>query len=95
MPRTKYTASFKVKTVLDAIKYPDGITAYCRRHGLYDVLIYKWQSQMLANAEALFTKPSPSAEAKIRQLEQALQRKDQIIAALVDEALETKKKIMI
>jgi transposase-like protein len=95
MPRAKYTSSFKVKSVLDAIKYPDGIMAYCRRHGLYDVLIYKWQSQMIANAEALFSKPSPSAEAKVKRLEQDLQRKDQIIAALVDEALVTKKKFMI
>lgn len=95
MPKTKYNASFKVKSVLEAQKYPDGISAYCRRHGLYDVLIYKWQSQMLSNADALFTKSSKSAEARIKQLEQQLQRKDQIIAALVDEALETKKKFMI
>jgi transposase-like protein len=93
MPRAKYTFSFKVKSVLDAIKYPDGIMAYCRRHGFYDVLIYKWQSQMIANAEVLFSKPSPSAEAKIKRSEQDLQRKDQIIAALVDEALVTKKKL--
>lgn len=95
MPKQKYMPSYKVKSVLEALKYPDGISAYCRRQGLQEVLLYRWQSQMISNADALFTKTPKSAEAKIKQLESELKRKDQIIASLVEEILGFKKKFMI
>jgi len=30
MPTQKYSSRFKVKSVLEALKYPDGVAAYCR-----------------------------------------------------------------
>jgi len=79
MPKPpKYTSAFKVKSVLEALKDPDGISAYCRRKGLADALIYKWQAQMIQNA----------------RLEEAIKHKDQIIAAVTEEALELKKKLI-
>jgi transposase-like protein len=93
MPRKKYSSTFKVKSVLEALKDPEGIAAYCRRKGISDVLLYRWQSQMLNNASNLFEKVPPSAQSKISKLESELVRKDQIIAAVTEEAIELKKKL--
>jgi transposase-like protein len=95
MPKPpKYTSAFKVKSVLEALKDPDGISAYCRRKGLSDALIYKWQSQMIENADATFKVPTKAEQAKVARLEEAIKHKDQIIAAVTEEALELKKKLI-
>jgi transposase len=94
VPKNKYTSRFKVEAVLEGLRDPDGIAAYCRRNGISDVSFYQWQKQMLANADALFDKPPKSAVKRIERLEQALQRKDRIIAIVTEEALELKKKLM-
>jgi transposase len=94
MPKRKYSPAFKVKTVLEALKDPDGISAYCRRKGIKDTLVYRWQSQMINNATNLFEKVPQSAQLKITRLESELKRKDQVIAAVTEEALELKKKLL-
>jgi transposase-like protein len=93
MAKQKYAADFKVRTVLEGLKSPDGIAAYCRRAGVSEVQFYQWQKRMLDNADALFYRPSKNAEKKISQLENELKRKDQIIAVVTEEALELKKKL--
>ena len=93
MSRKKYTSSFKVRTVLEGLKYPEGIAAYCRQQGIYEVQFYQWQKQMITNANALFTKLPKTAERKIINLEEELMRKDHIIAVVTEEALELKKKL--
>jgi transposase-like protein len=94
MPKQKYSAGFKVRTVLEGLQSPDGIAAYCRRAGISEVQFYQWQKQMLNNAEALFDRIPKHTEKKIRQLEDEVKRKDQIIAVVTEEALELKKKLV-
>ncbi len=94
MPKPpKYTSVFKVKSVLEALRDPDGIAAYCRRKGLSDALIYKWQTQMIQNADATFKVKTKAELSKIARLEETIKHKDQIIAAVTEEALELKKKL--
>lgn len=94
MPRQKYTSKFKVQAVLEGLKSPDGISAYCRRKGISEVQFYQWQKQMISNAESTFDKPSKATKRKISRLEEELKRKDQIILAVTEEALELKKKLI-
>jgi transposase-like protein len=93
MPKQKYSSEFKVRTVLDGLKSPDGIVAYCRRVGISDVQFYQWQKQILENADALFQKMPKATERKLEKMEAELKRKDQIIAIVTEEALELKKKL--
>jgi len=58
MAQQKYSSAFKVKTVLEGLKSPDGSPAYCRRKGISDVLFYQWQKQLISNADAVFEKTS-------------------------------------
>lgn len=93
MPKTKYTSEFKVRTVLEGLKSPDGIAAFCRRKGIKDVQFYQWQKQMIENADSVFQKMSKAQERKVSQMEADLKRKDEIIAVVTEEALELKKKL--
>lgn len=93
MPKQKYTPSYKVRTVLEGLKSANGISAFCRRKGISEVQFYQWQKQMISNADATFTKVSKATERKISKLEDEIKRKDQIIVAVTEEALELKKKL--
>lgn len=94
MPKRKYSSEFKVRTVLEGHQSGDGIAAYCRRRGISETQFYKWQQQMLSNADALFEQVPRSAARQLSELEEALKHKDQIIAAVTEEALELKKKLI-
>lgn len=94
MPKQKYNSSFKVHVVLEGLKSPDGISAFYRRKGISEVQFYQWQKQMLKNADVIFEKVSKATERKITRLEEDIRRKDQIIAAVTEEALELKKKLI-
>ena len=94
MPKQKYTSSFKVRTVLECLKSPDGVAAYCRRKGISDVQFYQWQKQLLDKADFAFSKIPKAAEKKMTQLQEELRRKDQIIAVVTEEALELQKKLI-
>lgn len=83
----------KVQLVLEGLKDPEGISAFCRRKGISETSYYKWQKQLVENADSLFDKPSKSSEKKIDRLEKEIQRKDRIIAIVTEEALELKKKL--
>ena len=94
MPKNNYSSKFKVQCVLEGLRYPDGVLAYCRQKGITEVSFYKWQKQMLSNADALFTRLPKSSASKIEHLEKEIQRKDRIIAVVTEEALELKKKLV-
>jgi len=94
MPKQKYTPGYKVQTVLEGLKSPDGISAYCRRKGISEVQFYQWQKQMISNADSTFEKLSKASQQKISRLEEEIKRKDQIIALVTEEALELKKKLI-
>ncbi len=94
MPKQKYSNGYKVRTVLEGLKSPDGIAAYCRRQGISEVQFYQWQKKIIENADSVFAKLPKSVKRKITSLEEAIKRKDQIIAAVTEEALELKKKLL-
>jgi len=94
MPKNKYSSSFKIRSVLEGLKSPDGIAAYCRRSGISEVQFYQWQKRIISNSEAFFDKMPKSTEKRINQLEDEIKRKDRIIAVVTEEALELKKKLM-
>ena len=86
MPKNNYTSKFKVQCVLEGLRYPDGVSFYCRQKGITEASFYNWQKQILANADALFTKLPKTSAKKIEQLEKDIQRKDRIIAVVTEEA---------
>lgn len=94
MPKQKYTPGYKVQTILEGLKSPDGTSAFCRRKGISEVQFYQWQKQMIANADSTFEKVSKATQRQIARLEEEVKRKYQIIALVTEEALELKKKLV-
>ena len=88
-----YTAEFKVDFVLQALTYPDGITAYCRKEGIKESRFYAWKSTMIKNAKETFNRVSKKESLRIRLLQQELQHKKESIAALSEMLIDEKKKM--
>lgn len=90
--RMKYSPELKVKMILEGLCYPDGICAYCRKKGIRDVLFYKWKNQIITRASDIFKANTKEINAEIK-LNEAIAKKDQIIAVLVEEMIILKKKL--
>jgi transposase len=52
--RTRYSAAFKAKVALAAIREQETVPALARRHGVHVNQIYKWKKQFLERAAAVF-----------------------------------------
>jgi hypothetical protein len=69
MEKNYYLPKQKVQLVLGISKYPEGLSTFCRRKSISEASFYKWQKQLVENADALFEKTSKSAEKNINRLE--------------------------
>ncbi len=88
---SKFTPSEKAKMVLEGLKYPDGISAYCRTKGIRDGLFYKWKEQILERADDVFGIKKTNDKVEI-DYQNKINRKDEIISELVSENIDLKKK---
>lgn len=53
--RRKFTAEFKAKVALDAIKELQSLSELSRKYEVSSVMISRWKGEFLANAAAVFT----------------------------------------
>ena len=88
--RKQYSPKQKVKLVLEALTYPDGISAFCRKNGITENMFYKWKDKLLSNADVVFNRKKESSN-KENYLKELLSKKDKIISALAEENVELKK----
>ena len=52
--RTRYTAEFKAKVALAAVREEDTMPALSKRFGVHTNQIYKWKREFLDNAPRVF-----------------------------------------
>jgi transposase len=80
----------------------DGVSVadLCDKHGISPVLFYNWQRQLFENAPACFERKTNSSNARrqadardrrIQQLEERLEKKNEVIAELLEEHVQLKK----
>lgn len=68
--RRKFSASFKAKVAIEAIKEQQTIHELASKYEVQATQINTWKREFLSNAEAAFTtgKPSSKAESKEKEL---------------------------
>ena len=67
MRRRKFTANFKTKVVLEALKERESLTDLSQKHKLSPNQISKWKSEFLSGAPQIFSGNRTSAERDIEQ----------------------------
>ena len=76
--RRRFTAEFRAKVVLEALRGESSQAEVCRRHNLSEDQLSKWKQQLVENAEtSLFAsteKQSSEAADRIAHLEQLVGR---------------------
>ena len=90
--RRKWTASQKLKIVLESLQSDRQLAAICRREGVSPNLVYQWRKQLLGSAEAVFgPKPRGGPDPQIAKLASENTRMKNVIAEITAENLELKK----
>ena len=58
--RRKFTAEFKSKVALDAIREHQSLAELSRKHEVSPVMISRWKNEFLSNAASVFNNASDS-----------------------------------
>lgn len=75
MKRKQFTASFKAKVALEAIKNDATIAELAQRHGVHPSQIKDWKSMLEKQAENLFERQPGKADSDKLKYTEALERK--------------------
>jgi transposase-like protein len=75
------------------------ISELCEQHGIHPTLFYQWQRQFFENGARAFdhahaqARTEAALEEKVEALEQRLQRKNEVMAELLEEHTRLKKEL--
>ena len=79
--------------LVDKVKISD----LCEKHGIQPTVFYRWQKEFFENGEMAFSgnrkKAELKAERKVKQLEDKLTQKNEVISELMEEHLLLKKNL--
>jgi transposase-like protein len=96
--RRQYSAEEKVRLLRLHLVEGQPISAICDQHQIHPTLFYQWQKTFFENGAAAFDRsPRPRrtdlGNQRIEHLEARLRRKDEVIAAVTEELVRTKKEL--
>lgn len=96
--RRQFTSQEKVKIIREHLIDKVPVSQVCDKYQIQPTLFYQWQKTFFENGTAAFERrpshPRVSVEQKkITQLEQKLQRKDEVMAELMTEHILLKKSL--
>lgn len=96
--RRQHSAEDKVRLLKLHLVEGRPISAICEEHQIHPTLFYQWQKTFFENGAAAFERsPRPrradQGDLRVAQLEARLKRKDEVIAAVTEELVRTKKEL--
>ncbi len=95
--RKHFTATDKVKFLRRHLVEKVPVSQVCEEAGIQPTQFYKWQQIFFENGTAAFERPgrpqTPAQEARIAFLESKIQRKDEVLAELMEEHVALKKSL--
>lgn len=94
--RRQYSGQEKVRLLKLHLVEGQPISQICDEHQIHPTLFYGWQKTFFENGASAFERAgrhrgSDTADRKVEQLEARLRRKDEVIAAVTEELVRTKK----
>jgi transposase len=96
-PRKNYTAAEKVAILRRHLVDHIPVSDLCDQQQLSPTLFYSWQKQFFENGAAALERKTSSAESRhlrtIEFLQQKLQRKNEVVAELMEEHIQLKKEL--
>lgn len=95
--RKNYTAEEKVIILREHLLEKVPISDLCEKHGMHPTMFYRWQKDFFENGAVAFqqkSRPNHQAEQeRIDFLEKKIQRKDEVLAELMEEHIALKKSL--
>lgn len=96
MKRRKLSSEKKVEILREHLDNKVSISELSEKYGIHPNLISRWKKDLFENAVNIFSqkkgKTNSTADKKISKLEETLQIRDSLIAELVSENIQLKKK---
>ena len=95
--RKRFGAEEKAKVLRRHLLDKVPVSELCEEYGIQPTVFYRWQKQLFEGAAALFERQTPRkdrrSEAKVQALTAKLQKKDEVLAELMEEHVALKKSL--
>jgi transposase len=96
-PRKRYTSAEKVAILRRHLVEGMPVSDVCDQYGIRPSMFYNWQKQFFENGAAAFerdrTAPAKDQDRVIVALRDKLQRKNEVVAELMEEHVKLKKEL--
>lgn len=96
-PRRQYRPEEKVRILRLHLLEGRPVSEICEQEGIHPTLFYQWQRTFFENGAAAFISSPRTAtngsEKKIEALQDKLKRKDEVIAEIMEDFIQTKKEL--
>jgi len=96
-PRKYYTAEEKVAILRRHLLEQEQVSKLCDELGLAPTAFYRWQKELFENGAAAFQSKAranhQAEQERIEYLEKKIQRKDEVLAELMEEHVALKKSL--
>jgi transposase len=83
--RSELTVKQRSEAVLALLRREEPAAQLARRHGVSEQTLYRWRDEFLAGGEAALSGKSKGSDAQVRrvaELEQQIEKRDQVIGEL-------------
>lgn len=96
--RRHYSPEQKVVILREHFLEKNPVSDLCEKHGINPTQLYQWQKQFFENGAAAFARANGAGASKqeqerLRQLEQKLRKKDEVLAELMEAHVLLKKSL--
>ncbi len=95
--RKKFTAEEKIVILKKHLLEKKAVSDICDEHGVHSTMFYRWQDKFFMDGASVFEKskekPGVQMSRKIAQLEDKLQRKNEVLSELMEEHIVLKKSL--
>lgn len=95
--RKKVAAEEKILILKKHLLEKKAVSDICDEHGIHPTMFYRWQDRLFMEGSSVFEKskekPGIQMFRKVEQLEDKLQRKNEVLSELMEEHIALKKSL--